>query len=79
MNFLQKAYQEKIEEGIKIGEEQGFKLGEEQGFKLGEEKERVSSLRNLMETLRLTAEQAMAALRIPQQDYPHYLAALQQT
>ena len=67
MNFLQKAYQEKIEEGIKIGEKQG------------REQERVSSLRNLMAKLRMTAEQAMDTLGIPQQDYPHYLAALQQT
>ena len=53
-----------LEEGIEIGIEQGA------------EKERLSSIRSIMETMQLTAEQAMDALKIPVKDRKRYLELL---
>ena len=40
------------------------------------ESERLSSIRNIMETLHLTAEQAMNALKIPANEQPKYAALI---
>lgn len=37
---------------------------------------KAESIKNLMETMKLTAQQAMAALKIPEADYPKYLTML---
>lgn len=37
---------------------------------------KVESIKNLMDSLKLTAQQAMAALKIPESDYPKYMAML---
>lgn len=42
----------------------------------GREDERIVSIRNLMDTLKLTAQQAMDALKIPIGDQPKCLARL---
>jgi len=44
----------------------------EKGMAKGLEKGIASSLRNLMETLGLSLEQAMAALKVPDVDRPKY-------
>lgn len=38
-----------------------------------EEKTRLNDIRNLMETLKLTAEQAMAALKMPENEQEKYM------
>ena len=40
------------------------------------EKEKVSNIRALMETMKLTAEQAMSALKVPTSEFKKYLAML---
>ena len=46
------------------------------GIGRGEERSLTASIRSLMETLHLTAEQAMDALRVPQKDRAKYAALL---
>ena len=48
----------------------------EQSYQRGIEQNRVESIKSIMETLKLTAEQAMAALKIPAADQSKYLAKL---
>lgn len=56
--------QEGIKEGISLGEKQGG------------EKERLSSIRNIMDSMKLTAEEAMKALKIPESDFEKYMTKL---
>ena len=37
---------------------------------------RIEAITNLMDSLKLTAQQAMSALKIPESDYPKYMAML---
>ncbi len=55
-----------------------WEKGKEQGIEQGIEKNRLSSLRALMETMNLTAEQAMSALRIPTEERKKYIKLLEQ-
>ena len=57
-------------------EEKGFKQGVEQGIEQGIEQERISAVRNLMKSLKLSAEQAMDSLGIPKSEYKKYLTML---
>ena len=50
----------------------GLKEGEKSGIRKGELQERIASIRNLMETLQLSVEQAMDALKIPQEERENY-------
>ena len=50
--------------------------GIEEGRLEGREEEKVNNIKNLMETLKFTAHQAMDALRIPESEQPKYLAML---
>ena len=56
--------------------EKGMEAGMETGRKEGAEKAMLNSIKNLMETLGLTIEQAMSALRVSDVDRPKYLEAL---
>lgn len=51
-------------------EEKGIAIGIEQGI--------LKSIENLMETLKLSAEQAMEALKVPEADKPKYASKLNQ-
>ena len=53
--------------GIKIGESRGIEIGKSQGEILGTEKALAESVQNLMKNLKMTMEQAMAALGIPEE------------
>lgn len=48
----------------------------EQSIKRGEEAALLMSIKNIMETLKFSAEQAMEALKIPAKDQSKYLAKL---
>ena len=63
---------ESKQEGIKEGIKEGISLGEKQGG----EKERLSSIRNIMDSMKLTAEEAMKALKIPESDFEKYMTKL---
>lgn len=63
-------------EGISIGIEKGIEQGIEQGIEKGRFEERLSNIQSLITTLRLSAEQAMDALNIPQEERSQYLTKL---
>jgi predicted transposase/invertase (TIGR01784 family) len=55
----------------------GVEHGEKQGIKRGEEAEKIRSLRNLMDSLTLSLEEAMSALKLPVSEMQHYANLLQ--
>ena len=65
---IEEMRQESIEKGIGLGIKQGVEQGIEQG--------RLESIRNLMVSLKCTAQQAMNFLMIPKSDQSRYLAKL---
>ena len=50
--------------------------GRQEGFREGADQNRLENIRSLMETMKLTAKQAMEALRIPEAEQPKYIARL---
>ena len=67
---------EGIEQGIQQGIEQGIQQGIEQGIEQGAEQARIDSIRNLMDSLKMTAQQAMEVLKIPASEQSAYAAKL---
>ena len=71
-----------IRKGIIQGREEGLKEGREEGIKAGHKKgreeEKLNSIRNVMETLGFTLEQAMQALKIPKSEQEKYAQMLMQ-
>lgn len=67
-----------MEQGIEKGVELGIEKGIEKGIEQGKEKGMLESIRNLMDSLKLTAEQAMDALKVPEADRPKFLELLKQ-
>ena len=67
---------EGFERGIQQGLQRGLQQGIQQGLQQGEESARISGIRSLMETLRLTEQQAMDALRIPPEERARYAGRL---
>ena len=65
-----------IEKGIRKGMQQGLQQGLQQGIGQGREEERIASVRNLMQNLHMTAEDAMKVLNIPQEDRDRIKQAL---
>ncbi len=65
------------ERGIAIGIEKGIAIGKEKGIAIGEENSTLKSIRTLMETMDFTAEQAMVALRVPENERAKYASKLQ--
>lgn len=65
------------QEGIKQGLEQGLEQGIKQGMEKGVAQEKLGNLKMMMKNLKLTAEAAMAALNIPEEDYTKYKNLLQ--
>ena len=57
-------------------EERGIAIGLERGMERGMEAATLNAIRNLMETLKLTAEQAMEALKVPEEEKVKYTGML---
>ena len=57
-------------------EDKGIAKGISIGIKQGKFEERLSNIQSLITSLRLTAEQAMDALNIPQEERSQYLPKL---
>ena len=68
VEFMCRAFEEVREEA----RAQGIKQGIEQGSEL----ERAKSIRLIMDSFKVTAEQAMDVLKIPKTEHPKYLAML---
>ncbi|MCC8150401.1 MAG: hypothetical protein LIO96_02805 [Lachnospiraceae bacterium] len=56
--------------------EEGWEKGQTKGREEGREEIRMESLRNIMETLKLSPEQAMDALKIPDSERTKYQSSL---
>lgn len=72
----QEGRQEGRQEGIKEGFRQGIQFSEEQNAKRIADN-MLTSIKNLMQTMSLTPQQAMDALIVPEADRAGYLAKLQ--
>ena len=64
------------EEAEARGLARGIEQGMAQGLEQGETRERVNNLRNIMQTLNFTVQQAMDALKIPQEERDKYLSMI---
>uniref|UniRef100_UPI0040560606 hypothetical protein n=1 Tax=Agathobacter sp. TaxID=2021311 RepID=UPI0040560606 len=69
---MEKAMEQGMEQGIKQGIKQGMKQGMEQGIKQG----MAHSIANLMKTMKLSLEEAMNALDIPEAEQAEYIEML---
>ena len=77
--YIAKGKKDGRAEGLVEGRAEGEKLGIEKGEKLGIAKSLLNSIKSLMETMNVTAEKAMKALKIPQEEQEFYLAQLRNT
>ncbi|MCR4784116.1 MAG: hypothetical protein K6A35_06310 [bacterium] len=85
-NFSQTLVEESEARGIKIGEARGKELGieigeargKELGIEIGSEQTSLKDIRNLMKTLNFTAQEAMQALCIPENEREDYLVKIAQ-
>ena len=69
-------YELALQEREEKGEERGRKEGRKEGLEEGRKEERLNSIRTIMETLNMTAEQAMDTLKIPIVEQKKYIALL---
>ena len=58
------------------GRQKGLDEGHQEGFREGTDHNRLENIRSLMESMKLTAKQAMDALKIPESEQPKYIARL---
>jgi hypothetical protein len=66
-----------IARGTALGEKRGIEIGESRGRMLGEESAIITNLKSLMETLKFTIDQAMDALKVPEDKRDYYRKAVQ--
>ena len=52
--------------------DKAVEAGRKEGMEAGAMQTMLNSIRNVMETLGLTIEQAMTALKVPETDWPKY-------
>jgi flagellar biosynthesis/type III secretory pathway protein FliH len=68
---------DRIEErGRQKGLDEGHREGRQEGFREGADQNRLENIRSIMETMKLTAKQAMEALKIPESEQSKYIARL---
>ncbi len=75
-NMKRKALEEGIREGKREGIREGKREGIREGIKEGAEKTLLESVKNLMDTMKWSAEQAMEALKVPESEQEKYLKRL---
>ena len=59
-----------------MGIEKGIEKGMEQGMEQGHESSLLQSIKNLMDSMKWSAQQAMDALKIPKDEQEKYAARL---
>ena len=73
-------WREGRDEGISIGRNEGISIGldrgRNEGLKAGREEGKLQSIHDLMDTMNLSMEKAMDALKIPPQDRERYASAM---
>ncbi len=73
---LAEAEEKGMEKGMEKGLEKGMEKGLEKGVAKGIDHAILSSVRNLMDTMKWTAEQAMDAIKIPSDERSKYVSKL---
>ena len=68
--------QKGLDEGHREGRQEGRREGRQEGFIEGADQNCLKNIRSLMESMKLTAKQAMDALKIPESEQPKYIARL---
>ena len=71
-----KAHDDGIAEGLETGRQEGLEAGRQEGLETGRDEGLAISIKNLMDTLKCTAEQAMEKLKIPKSEYNKYMMML---
>ena len=64
------------QKGLDEGHREGRREGRQEGFREGADQNRLENIRSIMETMKLTAKQAMDALKIPEADQLKYISRL---
>mgnify|MGYP000382754009 CR=1 FL=1 len=73
---IEKYIAEGRREGIRKGKSEGRREGIRKGRSEGRREGKAEAIRNLMESMSLTAEQAMKALKIPAGEFGKYMTLL---
>ena len=73
---IEKYIAEGRREGIRKGIRKGKSEGRREGMRKGRREGKAEAIRNLMESMSLTAEQAMKALKIPAGEFGKYMTLL---
>jgi predicted transposase YdaD len=73
---MQKEINEKFVEGKEVGRVEGRAVGRAEGKAEGKHDAMIFSIKNLMGSMKLTAEQAMDALGVPMDEQAVYLSKL---
>ena len=74
--ILLQGLQQGRSEGLQQGRSEGLQQGRSEGFTEGSMKGRLMDIKNLMDSVNWTAEQAMDALKIPKEERAGYLEKL---
>ena len=64
------------QKGLDEGHREGRQEGRQEGFREGADQKCLENIRSLMESMKLTAKQAMEALKIPESEQSKYIARL---
>ena len=73
---IEKYIAEGRREGIRKGKSEGRREGMRKGRSEGRREGKAEAIRNLMESMSMTAEQAMKALKIPAGEFGKYMTLL---
>ena len=73
---IEKYIAEGRREGIRKGIRKGKSEGRREGMRKGRREGKAEAIRNLMESMSMTAEQAMKALKIPAGEFGKYMTLL---
>lgn len=73
---MQKGMREGMQKGIREGMQKGMEEGMQKGLEKGQESARIEAISNIMQALKLTAQQAMDILKIPEAERERYVAKL---
>ena len=76
VNEMCEVIEKYIAEGRREGIRKGRSEGRREGMRKGRGEGKVEAIRNLMESMSMTAEQAMKALKIPAGEFGKYMTLL---
>ena len=76
VNEMCEVIEKYIAEGRREGIRKGRSEGRREGMRKGRREGKVEAIRNLMESMSMTAEQAMKALKIPAGEFGKYMTLL---